>query len=191
MKKQQKAATIAEAVRRKILSAVMGKTDVTRAIADTLRQALSDLLGPRGHTSLEASVIIATATSGAVWGAIESGCDVRPVTRGLMVGVLGGTRLVGSEVSDSIARTAQVAMTATAKAGRDVEDAATGLIEGAIEGANEIGISVEDAAGAAALGALNAAGDVRSSAYQRILATVTKTIGGVSVIPKEPAISLN
>ena len=191
MKKQQKAATIAEAVRRKILSAVMGKTDVTRAIADTLRQALSDLLGPCGHTSLEASVIIATATSGAVWGAIESGCDVRLVTRGLMVGVLSGTRLVGSEVSDSIARTAQVAITATAKAGRDVEDAATGLIEGAIEGANEIGISVEDAAGAAALGALNAAGDVRSIAYQRILATVTKTIGGVSVIPKEPAISLN
>jgi hypothetical protein len=108
-----------------------------------------------------------------------------------MVGVLSGTRLVGSEVSDSIARTAQVAITATAKARRDVEGAAIGLIEGAIEGANQMGINVEEAAGAAALGALNAAGDVRSSAYQRILATVTQTIGGVNLIPKEPAISLN
>src|SRR5436190_7106240 len=146
MKKQQKAATIAEIVRLKIFSAVTGKIDVTKVIADTLKQSLSDLLDPSGHTSLEASVIIATAASGAVWGAIESGCDIRPVTRGLMVGVLSGTRLVGSEVSDSIARTAQVAITATAEAGRDVEGAATGLIEGSIDGANEIGINVEDAA---------------------------------------------
>jgi hypothetical protein len=65
------------------------------------------------------------------------------------------------------------------------------LIRGAIQGANEIGIDTAVAASAAAAGALNAVGDVRSTAYQTVLAAVTKPFDGIIITPKEPAVSSN
>jgi hypothetical protein len=104
---------------------------------------------------------------------------------------LRGTRLVGSEVLDAITRTAAIAIKAVAESHGNLESAAIGLVRGAIQGAKEIGINTEDAASAAATGALNAAGDVRSTAYQTVLAAVTKPIDGTTVAPKEPAVSSN
>jgi len=104
---------------------------------------------------------------------------------------LRGTRLVGAEVLAAITRTAKIAIRRVAESDSDLEGAAAGLIRGAIQGANEIGIHTADAAAAAATGALNAVGDVRSSAYQTVLAAVTQTFRGIMLTPNEPAISSN
>jgi hypothetical protein len=92
---------------------------------------------------------------------------------------------------DTINRTAGIVINAVVESGGDLQSAATGLIRGAILGAKEIGINLLDAAAAAAAGALNAVGDVRSTAYQAILAAITQPIDGITVAPKVPAISLN
>ena len=109
----------------------------------------------------------------------------------MVISILRGTRLIGSEVLDAITRTAGIAIKAVVESEGNLESAATGLVRGAIQGANELGINTEDAASAAAAGALNAVGDVRSTAYRAVLAAVTKSIEGITVTPKEPAISSN
>jgi hypothetical protein len=109
----------------------------------------------------------------------------------VVVGVLRGTLLIGSEVVDAISRTAGIVINAVVKSEGDLQSASTGLVRGAIHGAKEIGISIPGAADAAAAGALNAVGDVRSTAYQTVFAAVTKQIDGVAVAPKVPVLSLN
>jgi hypothetical protein len=191
MKKKYDAAAIAEMVKQSILAALVDQADVDLAVSETVTPALGDMLGASGNTGAEVTATIGKAVFGAIRGAIQTGCDLAPASQGLMVGVLRGTRLVGSEVIDTITSTAGIAIKAAGEVGGDLEAAATGLVRGAIQGASEMGIYVEDAASAAASGALNAVGDVRSTAYQKILAAVTRPIGGVTVRPKEPAVSSN
>ena len=69
--------------------------------------------------------------------------------------------------------------------------AATGLVARAIEGAKEFGVSTEDAAAAAADGALKAAGEVGSTTVDTVRNAVTKTINGVKVMLKEPAMAVS
>ena len=191
MKNKNETAAITESVKLSIISAVAAKTDIAEAISKTIAKALVRRLGTTGNTGREVTAITITVASAAIGGALQSGCDLAPATQGLVVSILRGTRLIGSEVLDAITRTAAIAIKAAAESEGNLESAATGLIRGAIQGANEIGINTEDAAAAAAAGALNAVGDVRSTAYQTILAAVTKPIDGITVAPKEPAISSN
>jgi hypothetical protein len=191
MKSKTETAAITESVKLSIISAVAGKTDIAEAISKTIAKALVRLIGTAGNTGREVTAITIAVTSGAIGGAIQSGCELAPATQGLVVSILRGTRLIGSEVLDAITRTAAIAIKAAAEAEGNLESATTGLIRGAVRGANEIGINTEDAAAAAATGALNAVGDVRSTAYQTVLAAVIKPIDGITVAPKEPAISSN
>lgn len=191
MKNKNEIAAITESVKLSIISAVAAETDIALAISNTIAKALVRMLGTTGNTGREVTAITVTVASAAIGGALQSGCELAPATQGLVVSILRGTRLIGSEVLDAITRTAAIAIKAAAESEGNLESAATGLIRGAIQGANEIGINTEDAAAAAAAGALNAVGDVRSTAYQTILAAVTKPIDGVTVAPKEPAISSN
>jgi len=191
MKNKNETAAITESVKLSIISAVAAKTDIAEAISKTIAKALVRRLGTTGNTGREVTAITIAVASAAIGGALQSGCDLAPATQGLVVSILRGTRLIGSEVLDAITRTAAIAIKAAAESEGNLESAATGLIRGAIQGANEIGINTEDAAAAAAAGALNAVGDVRSTAYQTILAAVTKPIDGITVAPKEPAISSN
>jgi hypothetical protein len=191
MKNKNEIAAITESVKLSIISAVAAETDIALAISNTIAKALVRMLGTAGNTGREVTAITITVASAAIGGALQSGCELAPATQGLVVSILRGTRLIGSEVLDAITRTAAIAIKAAAESEGNLESAATGLIRGAIQAANEIGINSEDAAAAAAAGALNAVGDVRSTAYQTILAAVTKPIDGITVAPKEPAISSN
>jgi hypothetical protein len=105
---------------------------------------------------------------------------------GTVVGVLRGTKHVGSEAIDTIGHTAGAVIHHTAAVGGKLEHAATGLVEGAIQSAKGIGVSAENAASAAAHGALKAAGKVGSAASDTVRNAVTQTIHGVKVVVKEP-----
>jgi hypothetical protein len=191
IKKEHELAAITHAVKSGILSALADQKDIARAMSTNVARELAGMLGTSGNTGARVTIIIANVASASISGAIQSGCDLAPATQGLLVTVLRGTRLIGSEVLAAITRTANIAITAVAESEGNLEAAATGLIRGAIQGANEIGINTADAAGAAAAGALNAVGDVRSTAYKTVLAAVTKPIDGLTITPKEPAVSSN
>jgi hypothetical protein len=103
-----------------------------------------------------------------------------------MLGVLRGSKDAGTAALDTIRHTAHVAVRDTARVGGDVGAAATGLVAGAIEGAKELGVSAENAAAAATDGALKAAGEVGSTAVDRVRKAVTKPIDGIKGALKEP-----
>src|SRR2546423_1701768 len=181
MKQKRESTAIAAMIKMNILAALVAKADVARAVAESMTQALATT---SGNTGAAAATMIAAATLGAIRGAIQTGCELAPAAQGLMVGILCGTRLVGSEVIDTIRITACIALKAVAESGGDPAPTATGLVRGAIQGAIEIGIHAEDAAAAAALGALNAVGDVRSTAYQAVLAALSRPIDGITIEPE-------
>ena len=191
IRKEHEPEAITQSVKSAVFSALANGTDLTRAVSAIVARELAAIIGTSGTTKARATVVTTTVASAAINGVLQSGCDLAPATQGLIIPILRGTRLVGAEVLAAITRTAKIAIRRVAESDSDLEGAAAGLIRGAIQGANEIGIHTADAAAAAATGALNAVGDVRSSAYQTVLAAVTKPFEGIMLTPKEPAISSN
>jgi hypothetical protein len=104
--------------------------------------------------------------------------------KAMMVGVL-RTR---TETMATISHTAETAIQDTAELGADLGDVATGLVQGAIHGAKERGVSVEEAAASAADGALKAAHQMSSAAFEIVRYAVSQTIYGVKVVMKGPDI---
>ena len=190
MKGTIEAVAITEKTKLAIIQAVAADGDVAQAISKTVSKALQKIAGSE-NTARQVTALTIVVASGAIGGAIKSGCDLECAARGVVVGVLRGTLLVGTEVVDAISRTAGIVINAVVKSEGDLQSASTGLVRGAIHGAKEIRISIPGAADAAAAGALNAVGDVRSTAYQTVFAAVTKLIDGVAVVPKVPVLSLN
>lgn len=181
---------VSEKTKLAIKSAVAANGDIAQAISVSVSRALQKIAGSE-NTGRQITALTIIVASGAISGAIKASCDLELAGRGIVVGVLRGTLLIGSEVVDAITRTAGIVINAVVESGGDLHSASTGLVRGAIHGAKEIGINIPDAAAAAAAGALNAVGDVRSTAYQTILAAVTKQIDGITVAPKVPVLSLN
>lgn len=181
---------IKENIKFTIVAAVTANADVALAVSRSVDEALQKIVG-NGNTGRQVTALTIAIASGAIGGAIKTGCDLELAAYGLVVGILRGTLLVGSEVVDTISRTAGIVITAVVESEGDLQSTATGLIRGAIHGAKRIGIDIQPAAAAAAAGALNAVGDVRSTAYQTILAAVIKPIDGITVAPKVPVLSLN
>ena len=181
---------IKENIKFTIVAAVAANTDIAFADSRSVDEALQKLVG-NGNTGRQVKALTIAVASGAIGGAIKTGCDLELAAYGLVVGILRGTLLVGSEVVDTITRTAGIVITAVVESEGDLQSTSTGLIRGAIHGAKRIGIDIPHAAAAAAAGALNAVGDVRSTAYQTVLAAIIKPIDGITVAPKLPVVSLN
>jgi|KBSMisStandDraft_5_1062788.scaffolds.fasta_scaffold203706_1 hypothetical protein len=181
---------IKENIKFAIVSAVTANTDIAFTVSRTVNEALQKMAG-NGNTGRQVTALTIAVASGAIGGAIKTGCDLELAAYGLVVGILRGTLLVGTEVVDTITRTAGIVITAVVESEGDLQSTATGLVRGAIHGAKGIGINIQAAAAAAADGALNAVGDVRSTAYQTVLAGVIQPIDGITVAPKLPVVSLN
>jgi hypothetical protein len=190
MKEKIETVTISEKTKLAIMLALAADGDVAQAISQTVSKALQKIAGSE-NTGRQVTALTIIVASGAIGGAIKAGCDLECAAQGVVVGVLRGTLLIGSEVVDAISRTAGIVINAVVKSEGDLQSASTGLVRGAIHGAKEIGISIPGAADAAAAGALNAVGDVRSTAYQTVFAAVRKQIDEAAVAPKVPVLSLN
>jgi hypothetical protein len=190
MKGRIETIAVREKTKLAIKSAVGANRDVARAISQCVSHALEKIAGSE-NTGRQVTALTIMVASGAIGGAIKANCDLELAGRGIVLGVLRGTLLIGSEVVDAITRTAGIVINAVVECGGDLQSVSIGLVRGAIHGAKEIGINIPDAAAAAAVGALNAVGDVRSTAYQTIFAAVTRQIDGVTVTPKVPVPSLN
>jgi hypothetical protein len=179
---------IIETVKNNIVAAIVGTGDIVQATVDTVARVLAATIKDTGKVGTSVTDVIADVASGAVRGAVQVGADLGHATKGIMVGVLHGTKETGAAVLDTISHTSHAAIRDTAALGGDLEAAATGLVIGAIEGAKKMGVSAEDAAAAAADGALKAAGQVGSTAVETVRKAVTKPVNGVKVALKEPEI---
>jgi hypothetical protein len=191
IKKEHELAAISQAVKLAILSGLADGTGIAQAVSATVARELAGVIGVSVPSSARMTIVTASIASAAINGVLQSGCELAPATQGLLVPILRGTRLHGSEVLAAAMRASKIVTRAVAEGKCDLEAAVTGLIRGAIQSANEIGVDAADAATAAATGALNAVGDVRSSAYQTVLAAVTKPFDGIMISPKEPTVSSN
>ena len=106
--------------------------------------------------------------TGVIHGATEVGSDLGAAAKGIIIGVLHGTRETAAQALDKIGHTSASVIRTTAEVGGDLGAAAKGLVEGAIHGARDLGVSAERAAAAAANGALDAAGSVSSTAAEEV-----------------------
>jgi hypothetical protein len=116
----------------------------------------------------------------------EASADVGAGAKGVVLGVLQGTKATGKEALDTITETSSTVVRGTADVAGDIAKAALGAVQGAIAGAKEVSVDASQAASAAANGALKAAGEISAEAVERVKKAVTGTISGVKVILKEP-----
>ena len=114
------------------------------------------------------------------------GGDLGAAAKGILLGVLRGTKEAGVANLETIAQTAESVIKTTGRMSGDLASTAKGLVEGAIQGAKEVGLDVTQAASAAATGALRAAGEFGSEAGRSVRDALTGTIAGVKVVLKEP-----
>src|SRR3954468_24060242 len=126
IKKEHELAAIAQAVKASILAALAGGTDVAHAVSASVARELATLVGTSGNTAARVTVITGTVASAAIDGVLQSRCELAPATQGLLVTILRGTRLIGSEVLAGITRTGRIAIRAVAESEADLDAAATG-----------------------------------------------------------------
>jgi hypothetical protein len=106
--------------------------------------------------------------------------------KGMILGVLQGSKAGGKEALQTISDTSRNVVKGTSDVTGDIAKAAKGAVQGAIAGAKDISLDATEAASAAATGALKAAEEISSKAAQQVRKAVTGTISGVKVVLKEP-----
>jgi hypothetical protein len=177
---------IIETVKNNIVAAIVGTGDIVQGTVDTVAQVLAVTIKDTGKVGTSITDVIADVASGAIRGAAHMGANLGHAAKGIMVGVLHGTKETGAAILDTITHTSHAAIRDTAALGGDLEAAAIGLVEGAIESAKKMGLNAEEAAAAAANGALKAAGEMGSTVVGTVRKAVTRPVNGVRVELKKP-----
>src|ERR1041385_3360483 len=132
IKKEHELAAISRTVKSAISCALADGTDVTRAVSATVARELADIVGVSRTSSARMTIVTATIASAAITGVLQSGCELASATQGLLVPVLRGTWLQGSEILAATTRASKIVTRAVAECQRDLEAAVTGLIRGAV-----------------------------------------------------------
>src|SRR2546423_9525151 len=136
MKKKREPAAVARAIKLSIVAALAAQGDVAGSVTRAVVSALSvSGGGAAGPTGARVAGLIALVADEAIRGALETGCNLMPVAQGLMAGILCGSRLVGSEVIDTIRQTASITLKAVAGVRGEGEAAGNRLVRGAVQGA--------------------------------------------------------
>jgi hypothetical protein len=164
----------------------LNATEATTAAASGVLKSTSEILSNSG----KAGTSLIDASSGVVRSAIQAvvevGGDVGSGAKGVVVGILQGTKVGSKEALVTISETSRIVVKGTSDVAGDIAKAAKGAVQGAITGAKEISLDTTEAASAAAMGALKAAEEISSKAAQQVRKAVTGTISGVKVVLKEP-----
>ena len=163
-----------EKAKDQIIAANSDSADIASVTVKTVTEILDTTLKDTGKGVVSVAAAIDDVASGAIHGAIHTATDLEQTAKGIMIGVLRGTRVASAEPISTILHTVEVTMRDIAAAGGNLVTAATGLIDGAIAGAAEIGVSAEDAAMAAADGALKAASQAGADTADLVHQAVTK-----------------
>ena len=159
----------------------------------TMAEAVSRTVARTFENVATAPDALVHATSEAAQGAIQAvldvGGDLGAAARGVVIGVVRGTRGVafdsGNTGFDAIRHSAESVVRSAARLSGDLATAARGAVEGAIHGAREANLDTKEAATAAAHGALLAAGELGPTAGERVRFALSEPIEGLRVTLRE------
>jgi len=165
---------------------VKAVTDVFTVIADTVSGAVTDAVKAAGNVGTSVVDSISEVARGAL-ASIDARRDLSPAAKGIVVGVLRGTRETGPAALRTISHTARIVVLHSARLGADLARATQGLVQGAIQGARELGLDTVQAASAATQAAVEAAEEVGSVAVEKVRHALKGTLDGVKVVLKEPS----
>jgi hypothetical protein len=169
-----------------IVNAIRSTGDVYTSAVDTVSLAVQDALAAAKRAGSSAVGAVTYVALGSIRGALEFGSELEEACKGIMVGVLLGTRDRGDAAQRTISHTARTVIHLTAITGSDVMAATEGLVIGAIQWANDSREDVTAAASAAAQGALEGADEVSFAAAEQVRMALKAPFQGVR-IPLLPA----
>jgi len=164
-----------------IVEAIKNSGNVYTAAVDTVSLAVRHSLSAARQAGSSAVGAVTSVASGAMRGALECDSDLGEACKGILVGVLLGTRERGEAALRTISRTARSVIHHTSATGSDVTGATGGLVDGAIRSAKDSGEEVTRAASAAAQGALEGAEEVSYSAAEQVRTALKSSFEGVRI----------
>ncbi|HLY08160.1 MAG TPA: hypothetical protein VKW04_02535 [Planctomycetota bacterium] len=159
------------------LFAVMTETVATMVSRDL------DHAGKTGGSTMES---ITDTAEQAFHGALDVGGDVGLAAKGVLVGVVRGSRVTGDAALQMADRVCRTLIRRTASAGAEVGLAATGLVQGALVAAKDLGLDSATAASVTAHAAGEAAEEFGADVVREVRVSLAGTIDGLNVLIKEP-----
>jgi len=176
----------AHPIKDSIVDAIQDSGDVYTATVDTVSLAVQDALAASKRDGSSAVGAVTYVALGAIRGALEVDIDLAEACKGIVVGVLLGSRDRGDAFLRTISHTARTVAHHTAMTGSDVGAATAGLIEGALQSARDTGGDPPRAASAAAQGALEGAEEVGFAAAEQVRSALAPPFQGVQVLLPPP-----
>lgn len=181
MSEEKRKQPVAHPIRNLITKAILSTGNTYTAAVDTVSAAVRTTVTGAHNAGASAVLALTQVALGAIRGALEIGTDVSEAARGILVGVLHGTRERGEASLRTISHTARTVIHHTAITGSDVTAATTGLIEGALRSALDFGGDPNQAAAAAAQGASAGAEMVGFAASEQVRTALRGHFEGVSL----------
>jgi ElaB/YqjD/DUF883 family membrane-anchored ribosome-binding protein len=174
------------AIRKNILRGIQGTGDRLHAMMDTATERITTILHRARTVGTPMMDAVTEAAGAAVHGTVEAGGDLGKAAKGILVGVLRGTRETGEAGLTWIAHTTETVIRQTAQVGGDVGVAAKGLVQGAIHCAKDLGLDASRTASRAAQTAFEAAEEVGSASASRVRDALAGTMDGIPVLLRRP-----
>ena len=164
-----------------IVNAIRSSGNVYTAAVDTVSLAVRNALAAARRAGSSAVGAVTYVALGAIRGALEFGNDLGEACKGIMVGVLLGTRERGDAAFRTISHTARTVIHHTAITGSDVATATQGLVIGAMQCAKDSQENMTAAASAAAQGALEGADEVGFAAAEQVRMALKVPFQGIRI----------
>lgn len=170
----------------KVVLPVSAKPDRFAAVLETVTQTIASSAkgtGLVGAPLLEAiTQVVATAAREAV----ETGGDLLPGTKAIIMGVVRGTGATKDAALKMVAHAARIIILHMADRNGNLAAAIKGIVLGAIASARTMEVETGRAASTAAQGALEGASEAGPVTVERVLGALKEPIGGNKVVLPEP-----
>jgi len=118
--------------------------------------------------------------------AVDSGGDLAPAAKAILMGVVRGTGETGEAALQLLSQAARIVIRQTADRSGNLAAAIKGIVLGAIASAKAIGVETAKAASTAAQGAVEGAGEAGSVTVERVRGALKEPIGGNKVVLPAP-----
>jgi hypothetical protein len=132
-----------------LMRALREGKDHFAAAADAVSEGITHAARGAGRVGVSMNDVISGAVGSAVHATLEAGGDLVQTSKGILVGVLRGTRETGDAALRTLSETSRSLIRQTARRGGNAVLAAKGLVQGARQGAKDVGLDARHAAAVA------------------------------------------
>ena len=165
---------------------VSAKPDGFATILETVTQRIASSAKGTGLIGAPLLEAISEVVTTAARETVETGRDLIPGTKAIIMGVVRGTGATKDAALKMVAHAAKIIIHHTADRNGNLAAAIKGIVLGAIASAKSMGVETATAASMAAQGALEGASEAGSVTVERVLGALKEPIGGNKVVLPEP-----